>query len=115
MSNSHDPAILPRALQQTQEAQEKIEAGARDLFVANEVLKQELPPPVKADEDVAVALEKSEAVQNNLETVVEKLDDVGKALAQEVARRKVAERQLKETKADLADTQAKLDDANGQS
>ena len=111
MSNTPKAAALPEVLQKTQEAKEQLESDARDLFVVNEVLKQEIPEPVKATSDVAAALERSESIQNNLDAVAENLDDVNKALAEEVARRKIAEKKLTETKADLADTKAQLADA----
>ena len=91
-----------------------MESDARNLFVVNEVLKQEIPHPIKSTGDVAVALERSETIQSNLGAVAENLDDVNKALADEVARRKLAEKKLTETKADLADTKAQLADANDQ-
>ena len=103
---------LPEVLQKTQEAKAQLESDARDLFVVNEVLKQEIPEPVKAIGDVAAALERSESIQSNMDAVAENLEDVNKTLAEEVARRKLAEKKLTETKADLADTQAKLADAN---
>ena len=111
MSNTPKGPVLPEVLQKTQEAKEQLEASARDLFVVNEVLKQEIPEPVKAAGDVAAALERSESIQNNIDAVAENLDEVNKALADEVARRKSAEKKLTETKADLADTKAQLADA----
>ncbi len=111
MSNTPNTSPLPEVLQKTQEAKEQLESDARDLFVVNEVLKQEIPDPVKSTGDVAAALERSEAIQSNMDAVAEDLDDVHKALADEVARRKSAEKRLTETKADLADTKAQLADA----
>ena len=111
MSNASNAHILPQVLQKTQEAKAQLESDARDLFVVNEVLKQEIPDPVKITGDVAAALERSESIQSNLDAVAENLDDVNKALAEEVARRKIAEKKLTETKADLADTKAQLADA----
>ena len=119
MSENHHLDLLPTALQKTQEAQDKLESDARNLFVVNEVLKQELPGTIKTTGDVAAALERSETIQSNIDAVADDLDDVSKALAAEVARRKKAEVNLTETravlaetKADLADTQAQLKDAN---
>lgn len=119
MSDAHHSDVLPGALQKTQEAQEKLESDARNLFVVNEVLKQELPGSIQTSGDVAAALERSETIQSNIDAVAEDLDDVTNALAQEVARRKKAEVKLTETravlaetKADLADTKAQLADAN---
>ena len=111
MSNTPKAPALPEVLQKTQEAKEQLEADARDLFVVNEVLQQEIPAPIKSTGDVAAALERSELIQNNMDVVAEDLDDVHKVLAEEVARRKVAEKNLTETRADLADTKAQLADA----
>lgn len=111
MSNTPNTATLPEVLQKTQEAKEQLESDSRDLFVVNEVLKHEIPDPVKATGDVAAALERSESIQSNLDAVADNLDDVSHALAEEVARRKSAEKKLTETKADLADTKAQLADA----
>ena len=111
MSNPSNVDALPPVLQKTQEVKEQLEANARDLFVVNEVLKQEIPEPVKAVGDVAAALERSESIQGNLDAVADDLDDVNQALAREVVRRKIAEQKLSETRADLADTKAQLSDA----
>jgi chromosome segregation ATPase len=111
MSNTASSGVLPQVLQKTQEAKEQLESDSRDLFVVNEVLKHEIPAPVKATGDVAAALERSESIQSNLDAVAENLDDVNKALTEEVARRKSAEKKLTETRADLADTKAQLADA----
>lgn len=102
---------MPEVLDKTKEAKEQLESDSRELFVVNEVLKQEIPDPVKATADVAAALERSESIQNNMDAVAEDLDEVHKALADEVTRRKSAEKKLTETKADLADTKAQLADA----
>ena len=111
MPNTRKVAELPDVLQTTQEVQAQLEAESRDLFVVNEVLKQEIPAPIKATGDVAAALERSEVIQSNLGVVAENLDDVNNVLAEEVARRKIAEKKLTETRADLADTKAQLADA----
>lgn len=111
MPNTRKVAELPDVLQTTQEVQAQLEAESRDLFVVNEVLKQEIPAPIKATGDVAAALERSEVIQSNLGVVAENLEDVNNVLAEEVARRKIAEKKLTETRADLADTKAQLADA----
>ena len=111
MPNTRKVAELPDVLQTTQEVQAQLEAESRNLFVVNEVLKQEIPAPVKATGDVAAALEKSEIIQSNLGAFAEDLQEVNSVLAEEVARRKTAEKKLTETRADLADTKAQLADA----
>lgn len=114
MTDTHHSDALPSVLQKTQEAQEKLESDARNLFVVNEVLKQEVPDPVKATGDVAVALERSETIQSNIDAVAVDLDEVSNALAEEVARREKAEVKLTETRAVLADTRADLADTKAQ-
>ena len=111
MPNTRKVVELPDVLETTQEVQAQLEAESRDLFVVNEVLKQEIPVEIKATGDVAAALERSEIIQSNLGAVAENLDDVNQVLAEEVARRKSAEKKLTETRADLADTKAQLADA----
>ena len=111
MPNNRKVAELPDVLETTQEVQAQLEAESRDLFVVNEVLKQEIPVEIKSTGDVAAALERSEIIQTNLGAVVENLEDVNQVLAEEVARRKSAEKKLTETRADLADTKAQLADA----
>lgn len=111
MSKTSHPGALPQVLQKNQAAKQQLESDSHELFVVNEVLKQEIPGPVKSADDVAEALQRSESIQGNMDAVADKLEDVNKALADEVARRKVAEKSLTETKADLADTKAQLSDA----
>lgn len=111
MPNTRKVAELPDVLETTQEVQAQLEAESRDLFIVNEVLKQEIPVEIKSTGDVAAALERSEIIQTNLGAVVENLEDVNQVLAEEVARRKSAEKKLTETRADLADTKAQLADA----
>ncbi len=111
MSNTPKVNTLPEVLDKTKEAKEQLESDSRELFVVNEVLKQEIPDPVKSSGDVAAALERSESIQNNMDAVAEDLDEVHRALDHEVTRRKSAEKKLTETKADLADTKALLADA----
>ena len=114
MSNTPKTPDLPEVLQKTQEAKAQLEASALDLFVVNEVLKQEIPEPVKAVGDISDALERSESIKTNLDAITDDLEDVNNALVREVARRKVAEQKLSETKADLADTKAQLNEAKDQ-
>ena len=111
MSNASDAATLLEVLQKAQQTKEQVESESRDLFVVNEVLQQEIPDPIKATGDVAAALERSESIQTNLDAVAENMDNSNKALADEVTRRKSAEKKLTETKADLADVKAQLADA----
>lgn len=93
-SNSNRPtAPLENALNQTQQVQERLNSGAQELFVVSEVLKQELPPEVRTG-DVAQALEKHEALEEKVQECADDLQDVTRALAQEVAERKKLEKRL---------------------
>ena len=114
MSNPLNADSLPSVLHQSQQVKQHIEANSRDLFVVNEVLKQEIPGAVKAAGDVAAALERSESIQGNLDAVADELDDINQALVREVARRKIAEQKLCQSKVDLADAQAQLAYAHDQ-
>ena len=113
MSNPLNADTLPSVLQKSQQAKQHVEANSLDLFVVNEVLKQEIPGAVKVTGDVAAALERSESIQGNLDAVADKLDDINQALALEVARRKIAEQKLCQSKVDLADAKAQLAYAHG--
>ena len=61
----------------------------------SEVLKQEIPPEARTS-DVAQALEKHEALEEKVQECADDLEDVSRALAQEVARRKKLEKRLDE-------------------
>lgn len=100
----HSPsaaAPIEKALAQTQETQEKLSAGVNELAVTNAVLQQEVPVEALTG-DLALALEKNEALETKVQECVDDLEDVGKVLAEEVARRKRLEAKLAEAKAELA-------------
>lgn len=87
------PPPLDQALAQTQDVQQRLNSGAQELFVLSEVLKQEIPPEAR-NSDVAQALEKHEALEEKVQECADDLEDVTKALTQEVAKRKKLEKRL---------------------
>lgn len=100
----HSPSAsspIEKALAQTQETQEKLSAGVNELAVTNAVLQQEVPVEALTG-DLALALEKNEALETKVQECVDDLEDVGKVLAEEVARRKRLEAKLAEAKAEAA-------------
>ena len=97
--SSAPSAPIEKALAQTQETQEKLSAGVNELAVTNAVLQQEVPAEALTG-DLALALEKSEALETKVQECVDDLEDVGKVLAEEVARRKRLEEKLAEVKAE---------------
>ena len=100
----HSPSAsspIEKALAQTQETQEKLSAGVNELAVTNAVLQQEVPVEALTG-DLALALEKNEALETKVQACVDDLEDVGRVLAEEVARRKRLEAKLAEAKAEVA-------------
>ena len=99
--SSAPSAPIERALAQTQETQEKLSAGVNELAVTNAVLQQEVPVEALTG-DLALALEKNEALETKVQECVDDLADVGKVLSDEVVRRKRLEAKLAEARAELA-------------
>lgn len=89
------------ALAQTQKTQDKLTSGVHELAVTNAVLDQEIPEEIRSG-DVALAIEKNQALEVRVQECVDDLGDVSQALTDEVARRKAAEDKLAKTKAALA-------------
>lgn len=92
---STPPEPIEKALAQTNETQAKLAAGVQELAVTNAVLQQEIPEETRSD-DVALAIEKNEALEVRVQECVDDLDDVTEALSKEVARRKQLEQTLKQ-------------------
>ena len=101
MPRSASSASIEKALAQTHETQEKLSSGVNELAVTNAVLLQEIPVDAQTG-DLALALEKNEALEAKVQECVDDLQDVEKALADEVARRKRLEQKLVEAKAEIA-------------
>lgn len=89
------PEPIEKALAQTHETQARLASGVQELAVTNAVLQQEIPEEVRTG-DVALAIQKNEALENRVQECVDDLDDVSQALEEEVARRKKLEEKLKE-------------------
>lgn len=101
MPRSASSAPIEKALAQTHATQEKLSSGVNELAVTNAVLLQTIPIEAQTG-DLALALEKNEALEVKVQECVDDLEDVGKALADEVARRKRLEQKLAEAKAEIA-------------
>ena len=104
-NSSASSAPIEKALAQTQETQEKLSAGVNELAVTNAVLQQEVPVEALTG-DLALALEKNEALETKVQECVDDLVDVGKVLADEVVRRKRLEAKLAEARAEIASASA---------
>ena len=76
-----------------------------ELAVTNAVLQQEVPVEALTG-DLALALEKNEALETKVQECVDDLVDVGKVLADEVVRRKRLEAKLAEARAEIASASA---------
>ncbi len=88
------PEPIEKALAQTNETQAKLASGVEELALTNAVLQQEIPEEVRTG-DVALAIEKNEALESRVQECVDDLEDVSQALSEEVARRKQLEKTLK--------------------
>lgn len=93
---------LERALGQNESVQDTVEQSAAELLVINTVLKQEIPPHVQTGE-VAQALEKTDALEVRIQESAEDLAQVNEVLEQQIGERADLERELKATKAALAE------------
>ena len=93
---------LARALDQNEIVKDTVEQSANELFVINTVLKQEIPPHVQTGE-VAQALEKTDALETRIQESAEDLAQVNEVLEQQIGERADLERELKDTKAALAE------------
>ena len=89
------PEPIEKALAQTSETHAKLASGVQELAVTNAVLQQEIPEDVRTG-DVALAIEKNEALEIRVQECVDDLEDVSQALFDEVARRKALEQTLKD-------------------
>ncbi|MDB5893769.1 MAG: hypothetical protein JWQ88_1300 [Rhodoferax sp.] len=96
---------LVEALSQSAEVKEKIEGIADELLIVNTVLKHEIPAKLQTG-DVAQALDKHDELEDIVQECVVELVEVNEALEEEVARREGLERELAQSQAELARSQA---------
>ena len=101
------PDALAKALEQSHEVKEKVEACAEDLAQANESTKKTIAAgattlPAKQ------TLDHNEAVETKVQECAEDLDSVTRTLAQGIDELKVVEVALARSKAALAETNASL-------
>ncbi|MDB5965485.1 MAG: hypothetical protein JWQ72_1985, partial [Polaromonas sp.] len=107
-SSNIPPASTPlsRALDQNESVKDTVEGSAAELAVINAVLKQELPHKVQLDE-IAQALEKADDVESRIQDAASDLAQVNEVLEQEIGERARLERELKATKAALAEAKSR--------
>ena len=98
---------LERALDQNESIKGAVETSASELAVINAVLKQEIPDPVKKGE-IAQALKKTDEMESRIQDAAQDLAQVNQALEAEIGERIDLERELKVTKAALADANEKV-------
>jgi diguanylate cyclase (GGDEF)-like protein len=94
---------LARALDQSEQVREKVEACAVELSSVNALLKQEVTVGMPV-EDVERALVQSEGVELKVQECVEELSTVNDALAEEIDERHLLEHQLVASNAALAES-----------
>jgi len=99
---------LRQALDQSQAVKNTVEQSAAELLVINTVLKLEVPSHVQTGE-VALALQKTDELEDRIQASAEDLGKVNQALKQEIGERAKLEQELAETKADLAKVQGHPD------
>ena len=100
----HTP--LEHALDQNEAIQEAVEQSAAELCVVTAVLMHEVPEHLKTGE-VALAIQRTEELENRIQASADDLVKVNLALKEEIDLRADLERQL-------ASTQAELDQIQGQ-
>lgn len=108
-SSSTAPTPLERALDQNESVKDTVEQSANELFVINNVLKQELPNDAQSG-DVAQALRKSDELEIKIQESAEDLAQVNQVLEQEIGERADLERELARTKAALAKARSETAD-----
>ena len=97
---SFTPTPLEHALDQNEAIQATVEQSAVELCVVNAVLKQEVPEHVKTG-DVAQALQRTDELEERIQTSADNLEQVNHALKKEIEVRADLERQLAAAQAAL--------------
>ena len=97
---------LVKALHQNDSVKATVKQSGDELLVINAVLKRGIPDHALTD-DVAQALEKTEVIEDKIQTSAEELANVNKLLEHEIDERIDLERQLLATKTALAREKAK--------
>ena len=94
------PTSLEHALDQNEAIQAMVEQSAAELCVVNAVLQQEVPEHLKTG-DVAQALQRTDELEERIQTSADNLEQVNHALKKEIEVRADLERQLAATQAAL--------------
>ena len=97
---SFTPTSLEHALDQNEAIQATVEQSAAELCMVNAVLQQEVPEHVKTG-DVAQALQRTDELEERIQTSADNLEQVNHALKKEILVRADLERQLAATQAAL--------------
>jgi len=99
------PNSLEHALDQNEAIQESVEQSAAELCVVSAVLSREIPDDVKTGE-VAQAIQRTEQLEDRIQTSADDLAKVNQALKSEISARANLERQLAAAQAELSRVQA---------
>jgi diguanylate cyclase (GGDEF)-like protein len=99
------PALLSRALDQSEQVHNKVEQAAVDLSSVNAVLKDEIAQGVPLAK-VETALDQSEKIEVHIQEAAADLVAVNDALAAEIDERRHLEDQLSESDAALSQSRA---------
>ena len=97
---SDSPTSLEHALHQNEAIQATVEQSATELCVVNAVLQQKVPEHLKTG-DVALALQRTDELEERIQTSADNLEQVNHALKKEIQVRVDLERQLAASQAAL--------------
>lgn len=100
LNASFTPTSLERALDQNEAIQATVGQSAVELCVVNAVLQQQVPEHVKTG-DVAQALQRTDELEERIQTSADNLEQVNHALKKEIEVRADLERQLAAAQAAL--------------
>jgi diguanylate cyclase len=101
----HTEGALTRALDQSEQIQDKVEQAAADLSEVNEVLKDEIAGGVPLSK-VELALDQTEAIEAKVQEAADELVAVNDALAKEIDERRELEGRLLQSDAALVKSRA---------
>lgn len=96
---------LEHALDQNEAIQESVEQSAAELCVVSAVLSRKIPDHVQTGE-VAQAIQRTEELEDRIQTSADDLAKVNQALKSEISARADLERQLAAAQAELSRAQA---------
>jgi diguanylate cyclase len=112
ITSTDTPALLEKALEQSQEVKEKMVDCATELATVNETVKTEMTAGITLGQAKA-ALAQTESVEGKVQECADELHEVNKALSQEIGDRDELNRELKETEQKLSTTKHVLAHTEG--